>query len=145
MDKQREKAKLELEMKLKVTLKQIIPALEATREGPLGVILSQFYINANEFCLDFNKKTVEWMPGVLLPTKITKTLRAKEYNINIGSPTIPTLIEAAIDDELNYLDAITLYDAIKFKSNYLKKPIKPITNLFFSSLKAKHIRKINLR
>lgn len=39
LDKQREKAKLEAETKLMVTMRQLIPAGEAKPVAPLGVIL----------------------------------------------------------------------------------------------------------
>lgn len=142
LDKQREKAKLELEMKLVVTLKQRIPAGEASREGSLGVILSQYYLNINDFCKDFNDKTKDWLPGVPLPVKVIKTLRGKEYNLSIGSPTIPFLIETAISPETFSLEYVSLYDAIKFKAKLLKKPLKPVARMFFSSLHSKHIRRI---
>jgi len=44
LDKKREKAKLEAEMKLRVTLKQVVPAGEAKPVAPLGLILSQYYL-----------------------------------------------------------------------------------------------------
>jgi len=50
LDKRREKEKLEAEMKLRVTLKQIIPAQEAKPIAPLNIILSQYYLNLTEFC-----------------------------------------------------------------------------------------------
>lgn len=145
LDKQREKAKLEAEMKLIVTMKQLIPAGEASREGSLGVILSQYHIASNDFCPDFNGKTTKWTPGVLLPTKVIKGLRAKEYKLYISSPSIPFLIDAAIDEHDNRLYVASLYDAILFHTKELKRPIRVVANMFFSSLRAKHLRRIQLK
>jgi ribosomal protein L11 len=63
LDKKREKAKLEAEMKLMVTLRQQIPAGEAKPTGALGVILSQDYINSADFCRLFNNLSIDWTPG----------------------------------------------------------------------------------
>lgn len=142
LDKQREKAKLELEMKLIVTMKQQIPAGEASKEGPFGVILSQFHIAFTDFCPEFNKKTSHWEPGIMLPVKVIKALRAKEYKLYISSPSIPFLIEAALEEETNQLFIVSLYDAIRFHSLYLKRPIQPVAHMFLSTLKTMHIRKI---
>jgi hypothetical protein len=60
LDKKREKAKLEAEMKLNATLKQLVPAGDAKPTGPLGVILSQYYINSTDFCKVFNLLTISW-------------------------------------------------------------------------------------
>jgi ribosomal protein L11 len=126
-------------------MKQIISAGEASREGPLGVILSQFHISFTDFCPDFNKKTAQWTPGVLLPTKVVKALRAKEYKLYISSPSVPFLIDSAIDEDTGKIDNISLFDAIRFHSQQLNRPLKPIANLFFSSLHAKHIRRIKIK
>lgn len=145
LDKQREKAKLEAEMKLIVTMKQLIPAGEASREGSLGVILSQYHIASNEFCPDFNNKTIKWTPGVLLPTKVVKGLRAKEYKLYISSPSVPFLIDAAIDENDGRLYITSFYDAILFHAKELKRPVSVVAQMFFSSLRAKHIRRIQIK
>jgi ribosomal protein L11 len=142
LDKQREKAKLELEMKLIVTMKQQIPAGEASREAPLGIILSQFYLPFAEFCPDFNSKTTQWIPGVILPTKVIKGLRAKEYKLYISSPAIGFLIEAAINEDNGQLEIAPLYDAIRLKSKELKKPLPSTAAMFLSTLHSLHIKRI---
>jgi len=129
LDKQREKAKLEAEMKLMVTLRQLIPAGEAKPVAPLGVILSQYYLNLAEFCKDYNSKTQEWEEGVLLPVKVKKGLRAKEYKLLIYTPTFSFLIENAIDDR--GLSITAAYDIIRIKALLLSKSLRPTAKLSF--------------
>jgi len=133
LDKQREKAKLEAELKLQVTLKQLIPAGEAKPVAPLGVILSQYYLNLTEFCADFNKKTDSWEPGVMLPVVVKKGLRAKDYKLIIKTPTMSFLIDNSFDEN-GKLDYLSLWDIVNFnnKINYL--PEKKIAQSLFSSL-----------
>jgi len=145
LDKQREKAKLELEMKMIVTMRQIIPAGEATRDSPLGVILSQFHISHADFCPDFNSKTAQWTPGIPLTTRVVKGFRAKEYKLYLSTPSVPFLIDSVIDEDTNKLQIASLYDAIRFKSMILKKPLKPTACMFLSTLHSFHIKKIIIR
>lgn len=143
LDKQREKAKLEAELKMIVTLRQIIPAATAKPVAPLGVILSQYYLNLTEFCKDFNLKTQEWEDGVLLPVKVKKGLRAKEYKLFIYQPSFSFLIDNSID---NYGFSIVIaYDIVRFKANLFKKSLRPVAKLFFSTLQSHQKLKIDFR
>lgn len=143
LDKQREKAKLEAEMKLMVTMRQVIPAGEAKPIAPLGVILSQYYLNLSDFCKDFNSKSQQWEEGVLLPVKVKKGLRAKEYKLYIFQPSFSFLIDIALDDY--GFSIVAAYDIVRFKANLMNKSLRPTANLLFSSLYSHQRMKISIR
>lgn len=86
LNKQREKAKLEAEMKMTCTMRQTIPALESREFVPLASLLGQYYINIQEFHKEFDKHVTEWSSGVLIPVKVIKKLRATEFNFTFTSP-----------------------------------------------------------
>lgn len=139
LDKKREKQKLEAEMKLIVTMKQLIPSGEAKPVAPLSVILGQFYLNLSDFCKDFNSKTQDWMPGIILPIKVIKGLRAKEYKLIISTPSISFLIQQCLDDELNSILRNSIYDIIKLKANLLGKHPRVVARMVFSTLSSTEI------
>lgn len=145
LDKKREKAKLEAEMKFQVTLKQLIPAGEAIPSGPLGVILSQYYLNLTEFCTKFNKLSAEWEDGVLLPIKVKKGLRAKDYKLIMQSPTISYLLDNARDDQTGDIYYLELWDIICLKSVLLDLPEDEVACLVFSFLGASSIYRIRFK
>lgn len=132
LDKQREKAKLEAELKMIVTLRQLIPAKEAKPVAPLGVILSQYYLNLSDFCKDFNLKSQEWEEGILLPVKVIKGLRAKEYKLFIYSPTFSFLIDNAREE--TGISIIRAFDIVRIKASLFNKSLRPTAKLLFSSL-----------
>jgi ribosomal protein L11 len=143
LDKQREKAKLEAEMKLMVTLQQLIPAGIAKPVAPLGVILSQYYLNLTEFCKDFNTKSQDWTEGILLPVKVKKGLRAKEYKLFIYQPTFSFLIDNSLD---NYgFSVVMAFDIVRFKAKLFNKSLRPIAKLFSSTLHTHKKIKIDFR
>jgi len=72
LEKKREKAKLEAEMKLQVTLRVIVPAREAKPVSSLNVIGGQYYLNMPEFCKEFNECSANWQSGVPLPIRLQK-------------------------------------------------------------------------
>jgi ribosomal protein L11 len=117
LDKQREKAKLEAETKLMVTMKQFIPAGEAESGPPLGVVLSQYYLNLAIFCKDFNTKTSHYEPGILLPVKVNKGLRAKEYKLFINKPSLSFLIWSTIRDNDYSISVQELFGIIQIVAN----------------------------
>jgi ribosomal protein L11 len=141
LDKQREKAKLEAETKLMVTLRQLIPAGEAKPVPPLSVILGQYYLNLIDFCKEFNSKTTEWENGVILPTVVKKGLRAKEYKLYIASPSISSLICNG-RQTLKSIQLTVVYDIVRIKAVLLKKPIRVVAAMVFSTASSVHIRKI---
>jgi ribosomal protein L11 len=141
LDKQREKAKLEAETKLMVTLRQLIPAGEAKPVPPLSVILGQYYLNLIDFCKEFNLKTNEWENGVILPTIVKKGLRAKEYKLYIASPSISSLICNG-RQTLKSIQLTVVYDIVRIKAVLLKKPIRVVAAMVFSTASSVHIRKI---
>jgi len=138
LDKKREKAKLEAEMKLQVTLKQLIPACEAKPVAPLGVILSQYYLNLAEFCNHFNKETAHWEDGVLMSVKVKKGLRAKEYKLIISPPPLSFYIWNAINEDNNELTYLALWDVVRLKVQDLKLNEKTVANFVLASLLSSH-------
>jgi len=132
LDKKREKAKLEAEMKLQVTLKCIVPAGEAEPVGPLNVICGQYFINTASFCKELNTVNDLWKPGVLCPVVVTKGLRAKEYNVVIKAPTTTFLIDAITHNyRVFYLD---LWALIKLKQRIHTVTETAAARLVFSKL-----------
>jgi len=142
LDKQREKARLEAEMKMQVTLKQLIPAGLAQPVAPLGVILSQYYINLNEFCTYFNKETAMWEEGVPLPTKVRKGLRAKEYKVSIGFPTMTFWVKNAAAGKFRKIAFNAVWDIVRIKEKELKIGFRRTARLVFSALRTCRIRTI---
>jgi ribosomal protein L11 len=98
LNKQREKAKLEAEMKMICTMRQTIPAGESREFAPLASLLGQFYIPIQEFHKEFDRRVTEWTPGVLIPVKVVKKLRATEFNLAFSSPSISFLIDVVRDE-----------------------------------------------
>jgi hypothetical protein len=145
LDKQREKAKMEAETKQLVTMRQLIPAGEAKPVAPLGVILSQYYLNLVDFCRDFNLKTVHYEQGVPLPVRVHKGLRAKDYKLIISTPPVSFLISNA-RDEFNFSFSITnLYDVVRVMSQCSTRPVsRPLAALMFATLRTFHCRRIKL-
>jgi len=144
LDKQREKAKLEAELKMQVTLKQVIPAGEAKTYAPLGIILPQYYINLNEFATHFNKESANWQDGVTLPVKVKKGLRAKEYTLFVNPPTMAFFIRNAMEDNSNYITVMAVWDIVRIKQKYFKNSFQETASLVLSVLKTCKIRKIGV-
>jgi len=145
LDKQREKAKIEAETKKIVTFKQLIPAGEAKPVAPLGVILSQYYLNLVDFCKDFNVKTTHYEEGVPLSVKVIKGLRAKDYKLVISTPTLSFLLNN-VRKEGSYTFTITmLYTVVRVMSQCSgQQPSKKIAAMLFATLRTFHCRKIVL-
>jgi len=138
LDKQREKARLEAEMKMVVTLRQFISAGEAKPVAPLGVMLSQYYLALADFCKDFNEKTSAFTIGVPLTVKVIKTLRGKDYRLNIRSPTTSFLLycgQVGDTKKFNAIDFLTLFDIVRLKNNFLNLAIKSTAHIVFSVLR----------
>jgi ribosomal protein L11 len=135
LDKQREKAKLEAETKLMVTMKQLIPAGEAESGPPLGVILSQYYLNLALFCKDFNTKTSHYEPGILLPVKVKKGLRAKEYKLFIGNPSLSFMLWSTIDEKDYTISVQELFGIVQILANVNKtKNLRKFASVVFGNL-----------
>lgn len=113
LDKKREKAKLEAELKLQVTLKVIVPAGEAKAAPPLNVICGQYYINMPDFCNLFNDVSSKWN-NIPLPVIVKKGLRAKEFDLFIKPPTTRFLLDIACGRVSNRMYYCDLWAVIKF-------------------------------
>jgi ribosomal protein L11 len=144
LDKQREKAKLEAETKLMVTLRQLIPAGEAKPVPPLSVILGQYYLNLIDFCKDFNLKTEQWENGVILPTIVKKGLRAKEYKLLIATPSVSSFIMNGRRSR-KVINLTSLYDIVRIKAVLLKKPLRVVARMVLSTASTLKLRKIAYR
>jgi len=80
LDKQREKAKLEAEMKLLVTLRQLIPAGEAKPIAPLSVILSQYYLNLVDFFANLMRKQSNMNPAFCCLVQFVRVYALRNTN-----------------------------------------------------------------
>lgn len=145
LDKQREKAKLEAEMKLQVTLNVVVPAGEAKPVAPLGVMLSQYYLPLQQFCDKVNQATNNYSEGIELPVKVKKGLRAKEYKTYIKPPTTSFLIYNASDDESIILNYKTLWDVVRIKALEAKISHINAAKSIFGSLKSSNYFKISFK
>jgi len=150
LDKQREKAKLEAETKLMVTMKQLIPAGEAESGPPLGVVLSQYYLNLALFCKDFNTKTSHYQPGVMLPVKVKKGLRAKDYKLFIGIPSVSFLLWSTIDESDYTISIQELFGIVQIVTNARNsKNLSKFASVVFGTLltfnRRKRLRRRRIR
>jgi hypothetical protein len=134
LDKKREKAKLEAELKLQVTLDVVVPAGEAKSGGALTVIGGQYYLNMTDFCNDFNIESEIWTEGVSLPVRVLKGLRAKEFDFYLRNPTMMFLLDAtSLHFEIVYY--IDLWALTKFIERiYLWNDVT-CAKLIFTNLK----------
>jgi len=135
LNKQREKAKLEAEMKMICTMRQTIPAWESREHGPLASLLGQYYIPIQEFHKEFDRLVAQWSAGVPIPVKVVKKLRAAEFRLTFSSPSVPFLIDV-VRNEASKIDRIQLYDAIRLKSIELRKPVRSTARRFFSCIRS---------
>ena len=133
LDKKREKAKLEAEMKLQVTLKMIVPSCEAKNGANVTTMCGQYFVNITDFINLFNNLTEDMTPGIELPVVIKKGLRAKDYKLFIKSITLQDLLfYSSLDGYyINYLD---LWAVIKIKQRNTLKNDCEMANLVFSNL-----------
>jgi len=150
LDKQREKAKLAAELKLIVKMRQLIPAGEAKPMPPLNVMLSQFHVPAADFCKKFNDATEKWTEGVLLPTEVTKGLRAKDFRMKIKLPKSTLVLFAGndifksvvTDRRRSHMHLTYLYDVCRFYSIELNEPIKKISPMIYSTIRSIKVKEI---
>jgi ribosomal protein L11 len=98
-------------------MKQLIPSGEAETGPPLGVVLSQYYLNLALFCKDFNTKTSHYQPGILLPVKVVKGLRAKEYKLFINKPSLSFMLWSTIDEYDYTISVQELFGIIQIVAN----------------------------
>jgi len=133
LDKKREKAKLEAEMKLQVTLEVLVPTAEAEPTGTLNVMCGQFFINTAAFCKEINTQTELMEPGVIVPLIIKKGLRAKEYNVVAKPPTTQYLIDSITRSGfVHYLD---IWALIKIKQRFHTISDTAASKLIFGNMK----------
>jgi len=71
--------------------KLVVPAGLARPGPPLSPILGQAQIKVADFVTQFNALTVEYAPGVPLPTVVVKT-SATKFTLQVATPTVATLL-----------------------------------------------------
>lgn len=133
LDKKREKAKLEAEMKFQVTLKMFVPSCEAKNGANVTTMCGQYFVNINDFCTLFNSLTENMTSGIELPVVIKKGLRAKDYKLFIKSIKLQDLLFYSSPDDyfINYLD---LWAVLKLKQRNTLKNDYEMARLVFSNL-----------
>jgi len=116
--------------------------------NPLGPTLGQFNVNLSEFCLKFNKVTEKLAPGLMLVAKISKKLKAKEFQFFVNPPSIKILLEILLSDlfqtdeiekieksSLTLIPLEIIYDLILLHSFFNKMIFQKSALLIFSYLK----------
>jgi len=132
--KKREKAKLEAELKLQVTLRLIVPAGEAKNISPLNIIGGQYYLNMPEFCNEFNECSEMWQLGVPLPVIIRKGLRAKEFDLFIKPPITSFCADLLCGRDSNAVYFLDLWAFIKLKQRGTTMDELSVAKLVFYAL-----------
>jgi len=114
--------------------------------NPLGPTLGQFNVNLSEFCLKFNKVTEKLAPGLMLVAKISKKLKAKEFQFFVNPPSIKILLEILLSDlfqtdeiekieksSLTLIPLEIIYDLILLHSFFNKMIFQKSALLIFDS------------
>ena len=113
--------------KIPVSIKLIIPTGETKLAPSVGTNLGQYKVNLVEFLKDFNSRTEDYEPGVLLRVGVTKRLSEKTYIIKIMPPSLTFLLQMQLisDDQeggvvdlstLRRIDKKLLYDVVRVYS-----------------------------
>lgn len=133
LDKKREKAKLEAEMKFQVTLKMNVPACEPKNGSSVTTMCGQYFVNITDFCNSFNALTEDLTPGVEVPVVITKGLRAKDFKLVVKSIKLQDLFfYGSVDGR--YISYLDLWAILKLKQRSTTKNDYEMAKLVFSNL-----------
>ena len=84
-----------------VKFKALIPAGEAKPVAPLGPLLGQYGVNLIEFCSDFNKRTENYLPGIMIPVVVRKMLKERIYDMELKPPNLSFILFSAVNVETN--------------------------------------------
>lgn len=135
LDKKREKAKLEAEMKLQVTLRVIVPAGEAKAVSQLNIIGGQYYLNMPEFVKDFNQVSLnKWQCGIPIPIIVQKGLRAKEYSLFLKPPLLNFILDVAAGSVTRKIYYLDLWAVVQMKKKDLCYSEHATAKVVFSHL-----------
>ena len=81
--------------KVKTQIKLQIPAGNANPAPPVGPALGQHGVNIMEFCKQFNEKTKNEDPGMLIPVVIT-VYEDRSFTFETKVPPVSALIKKAV-------------------------------------------------
>ena len=102
-----------------INIKLNLEAGKATPTPPVGPILSQYGININKFCVEYNKKTSDYI-GLYIPVSIY-LLDNKNFKLKLHYPSTSYLIE-----KYAYKHILS-FNSLKKILNLKKKELYPIT------------------
>ena len=102
-----------------INIKLNLEAGKANPTPPVGPILSQYGININKFCIEYNKKTSDYI-GVCIPVSIY-ILDNKNFKLKLYYPSTSYLIE-----KYSY-KSILSFNSLKKILNVKKIELHPIT------------------
>jgi hypothetical protein len=122
-----------------IKIKAFIPAGQATKQPPLGSILGTYGLNAEQFCLVYNRQTQYFSVPIKLPN-IISILPNKSFLITTKNPTsydLWSLVKKSINHMKKFLRSYKLILLILFykikliKSSFYKQ-------ILLSSLISQH-------
>jgi len=106
-------------------LTMILPAKEVKAAPPLSPILTQYGINANEFCERFNKETIDFPAGTLVPISVFYIPKDKKFEFCLRPFQLKFLFQQFVNfnPETNqyYINYIDLYKTLIIKSNIMQE------------------------
>lgn len=121
---------------------------EATTAPPLGPILGQNQLSINDFCKDFNLKSVNFSDNLLLSVMVKKNILKKgDFEIYIRMPTIDFFFDQILylNNGIFVLYLNELFDVIRIKSKDLGLSYKNMAIFFFSFLKSTNCKRIMIQ
>ncbi|MCS7227722.1 MAG: 50S ribosomal protein L11 [Endomicrobia bacterium] len=78
--------------KVKIQLKLQIPAGQANPAPPVGPALGQHGVNIMQFCNEFNAKTKNMEPGMLIPVVVT-VYEDRSFSFVLKTPPVSALLK----------------------------------------------------
>jgi len=113
-------------------LTMVLPAQELKAAPPFSPILSQYGLNANEFCEKFNKETAIFPAGTPIPTSIFYIPKEKNFNFCFRPFQLKHILQQFVkyDEILKIysINYINLYKTLLMKSDILNE--KDIFRIF---------------
>eukprot|EP01118_Nematostelium_gracile_P005764 TRINITY_DN1834_c0_g2_i3.p2 TRINITY_DN1834_c0_g2~~TRINITY_DN1834_c0_g2_i3.p2 ORF type:complete len:111 (+),score=8.74 TRINITY_DN1834_c0_g2_i3:79-411(+) len=97
-----------------------------------------------EFHKRFDALTNLFLPGVLVPIRVHKKLRAAEFSLSVRPFSIPFLLKLVLFPNLSTrANAFLLFDAIRLRAHILHLPLQIVARMFFSTLLSFNIFRID--
>jgi len=104
-------------------LTMVLPAQELKAAPPFSPILSQYGLNANEFCEKFNKETIIFPVGTPIPTSIFYIPKEKKFDFCFRPFQLKHILQQFVTyDEIQkiyIINYINLYKTLLIKSDIL--------------------------